>query len=167
MFAQRRGMTQDDIDDKSRYADLEADNTALLNKLEQLETSAKYHTKRRQEQWNKGLARYYSRDRASSPPRKVTVPDRNHQPHRSPGVTAKANMLQTSGADRKPENQPIVDHCTPGWTRANLVRVPFENVMQVDATKEEPDHSGIMLDTGSEGSAEMVLICRHGVLEEE
>ncbi len=41
MFAQRRGMTQDDIDDKSRYANLEADNTALLNKLEQLDTSAK------------------------------------------------------------------------------------------------------------------------------
>jgi hypothetical protein len=85
----------------------------------------------------------------------VTVPDRNQQLYSRPGVIANAKMLRTSGPDKGPENSLIVDHGTPGWARGNLVRIPFENVMQVESTGEGQELPSITFDTGSEESADV------------
>jgi hypothetical protein len=62
MLAQPRGALSDlhgrkqmvQIEDKSRYDKLEGENAALRNQVNQINASAEFHKKKRQEQWNQG-----------------------------------------------------------------------------------------------------------------
>jgi hypothetical protein len=91
MLAQPRGALSDlngwkqmvQIEDKSRYEKLEAENAALRNQVNQMNACVEFHKKKHQEQWNRGRSRENSRnsDHTGSPPRKkVTVSDRTSQP---------------------------------------------------------------------------------------
>ncbi len=106
MLAQPRGAPSDlngwkpmvQIEDKSRNEKLEAEIAALRNQVYQLNASAEYHKKKRQEQWNRGRSSENSRnsEHTGSPPwKKATVPDRTSQPYQTPTATAKVKMLRT------------------------------------------------------------------------
>ncbi len=60
------------IEEKSRYYKLEAENAVLRNQLGQMAVSAEFHKKKRQEQWNRGRSSDNSRngEHAGSPPRR-------------------------------------------------------------------------------------------------
>jgi hypothetical protein len=167
MLAQPRGALSDlngrkkmvQIEDKSRY---EAENVAQRNQVNQMNASAEFHKKTCQEQWNRGRSLEISRnsEHTGSPPRKtrkVTVPYRTSQPYPTPTATAKVKMLRTSYPDRGSEDSQMVDHEEPSRARANIVRIPLKDAVQVETTAEEvPEYPSITFDTGGEQSTDLV-----------
>ncbi len=80
------------IEDKSQYNKLEAENAAPRNQVGQMAASAEFHKKKRQERWSRRRSRKNSRhgENAGSPPRKtVTIPHRSSQPYQTPAATGK------------------------------------------------------------------------------